>query len=128
MKDLEEYNKKLEEWNKKCDETETKVKAIFDALLKDGKYTAMFVNMVKMFSEKGSVGAALAGLLKFDGSGAMKIIMPLAISFIIFQSISYIADVYTKKTEPSKNILTFALYMTNYAVSQFFQHFFSSSL
>ena len=76
------------------------------------KYTAMFVNMVKMFSEKGSVGAALAGLLKFDGSGAMKIIMPLAISFIIFQSISYIADVYTQKTEPSKNILTFALYMT----------------
>ncbi|MBO4364294.1 MAG: hypothetical protein J5912_07940 [Clostridia bacterium] len=39
VKDLEEYNKKLEEWNKKCDETETKVKAIFDALLKDGKYT-----------------------------------------------------------------------------------------
>ncbi len=76
------------------------------------KYTAMFVNMIKMFSEKGSVGAALAGLLKFDGSGAMKIIMPLAISFIIFQSISYIADVYTQKTEPSKNILTFALYMT----------------
>ena len=76
------------------------------------KYTAMFVNMVKMFSEKGSVGAALAGLLQFDGSGAMKIIMPLAISFIIFQSISYIADVYTQKTEPSKNILTFALYMT----------------
>ncbi len=76
------------------------------------KYTAMFVNMVKMFSEKGSVGAALAGLLKFDGSGAMKIIMPLAISFIIFQSISYIADVYTQKTEPSKNVLTFALYMT----------------
>ena len=76
------------------------------------KYTAMFVNMIKMFSEKGSVGAALAGLLKFDGSGAMKIIMPLAISFIIFQSISYIADVCTQKTEPSKNILTFALYMT----------------
>ena len=76
------------------------------------KYTAMFVNMVKMFSEKGSVGAARAGLLQFDGSGAMKIIMPLAISFIIFQSISYIADVYTQKTEPSKNVLTFALYMT----------------
>ena len=38
--------------------------------------------------------------------------MPLAISFIIFQSISYIADVCTQKTEPSKNILTFALYMT----------------
>ena len=76
------------------------------------KYTAMFVNMIKMFSERGSVGAALSGLLTFDGSGAMKIIMPLAISFIIFQSISYIADVFTKKTEPSKNILTFALYMT----------------
>ena len=39
VKDLEEYNKKLEEWNQKCDEIETKVKAIFDALLKDGKYT-----------------------------------------------------------------------------------------
>ncbi len=80
------------------------------------KYTTMFVNMINMFRESGSFGASLAGLLTFNGTsvaeGALKIVMPLAISFIVFQSISYISDVYLGKTKHSKNILTFALYMT----------------
>lgn len=41
--------------------------------------------------------------------------MPLAISFITFQSISYLADVYTKKTAASKSPLQFALYMSLFA-------------
>lgn len=76
------------------------------------KYLSMFVNMIDMFRTSGSVGAALTGLLKFNGSGFFRLVMPLAISFIIFQSISYITDVFTGKTEYSKNPLTFALYMT----------------
>ena len=76
------------------------------------KYVAMMVNLVNMLRTAGSVGAAFSGLLTFNGKGAFAIIMPLAISFIIFQSISYITDVYTRKTRASRNILTYALYMT----------------
>ena len=66
------------------------------------KYLSMFVNMIDMFRTSGSVGAALTGLLRFNGSGFFRLVMPLAISFIIFQSISYITDVFTGKTEYSK--------------------------
>lgn len=76
------------------------------------KYFSMMVNLVAMMREAGSAYAAFAGLLTFDGKGAFSIIMPLAISFIIFQSISYITDVFTGRTKASRNILTYALYMT----------------
>lgn len=80
------------------------------------KYTTMFMSMIDMFKNSGSFGAAMEGLVKFNTSvvpeGILKIVMPLAISFIIFQAISYVTDVYLGKTERSKNILTFALYMT----------------
>lgn len=38
------------------------------------------------------------------------VVLPVGISFFIFQSISYLADVYTGKTEPDRNIIRVALY------------------
>jgi len=76
------------------------------------KYTNMIVKMVEIVKN----GNVLEGLLKFQGTGEyadiFKVVMPLAISFIVFQSISYLVDVYKKKITASKNIITFALYMT----------------
>lgn len=40
------------------------------------------------------------------------IVMPLAISFITFQSIAYVVDVYKEKTKAEKNLLNFALFVT----------------
>ena len=40
------------------------------------------------------------------------IIMPLAFSFVIFQAISYVIDVYKGTVEAEKNILNYALFMT----------------
>ena len=81
------------------------------AILVFFKYTNMVVKMIEIFR----AGNVWQGLMKFEGTGALNfktIAMPLAISFIVFQSISYVVDVYKKKTEASRNILTFALYMT----------------
>ncbi len=38
--------------------------------------------------------------------------LPVGISFYTFQAVSYILDVYRKKTEPQRNILYFALYIS----------------
>jgi alginate O-acetyltransferase complex protein AlgI len=40
------------------------------------------------------------------------IILPLGISFYIFESISYIVDVYKRRIEPTKNLRDYALFMT----------------
>lgn len=39
------------------------------------------------------------------------IILPLGISFYIFQAISYIVDIYRKQAEPAKNFIDFAAYI-----------------
>ena len=80
------------------------------------KYTTMFISMFNMFKASGSFGEAMNGLLNFStgvvAEGVLKVVMPLAFSFIIFQSISYISDVYLQKIKPTRNILTYSLYMT----------------
>ncbi len=40
-----------------------------------------------------------------------KIILPLGISFYIFQAISYIVDIYRKQAEPTRNFIDFAAYI-----------------
>jgi alginate O-acetyltransferase complex protein AlgI len=40
------------------------------------------------------------------------IILPLGISFYIFESISYIVDVYKRRVEPTRNLRDYALFMT----------------
>ncbi len=42
----------------------------------------------------------------------LEIILPLGVSFITFQSMTYTIDVYRRKLEPCANFLHFALYMT----------------
>ncbi|MBR6033913.1 MAG: MBOAT family protein [Clostridia bacterium] len=41
---------------------------------------------------------------------AIKIILPLGISFFTFQNISYLVDIYKGKIKPDKNIINFTLY------------------
>jgi alginate O-acetyltransferase complex protein AlgI len=41
----------------------------------------------------------------------IKIIVPLGVSFFVFQSISYIADVYNKKTPPCDSLIDFSLFI-----------------
>lgn len=59
-----------------------------------------------------SVGAllALAGLA--CKSFALKLTIPLGISYYTFKIISYLADIYSKKTEAEKNLLDYALYVS----------------
>ncbi len=76
------------------------------------KYTATVVNFVDMIRKGDGVKNALEGLLRFDGSGFFSLAVPLAISFFIFQAVSYLSDVYFNKIKPTKNFLTFSLYMT----------------
>jgi alginate O-acetyltransferase complex protein AlgI len=41
----------------------------------------------------------------------LNIILPIGISFFIFQSISYVIDVFRERIDPSKNFLEFSLYI-----------------
>lgn len=48
--------------------------------------------------------------LKFEKINILELILPLGISFYMFQSIGYIIDVYRNKYEPEKNIFKYALF------------------
>lgn len=66
-----------------------------------------------------SIIAATAPLLFFKYSPAdwhTNIIFPLGLSFFTFQSISYIADCYTKKIKSEKNLLNTALFISFFPV------------
>lgn len=43
---------------------------------------------------------------------AISLILPVGISFYIFQALGYIIDVYRKKTEPEKNFFKYALFVS----------------
>ncbi len=43
---------------------------------------------------------------------ALKIILPVGISFYTFHGLSYIIDVYKKRIEPEKNIVTYSLFVS----------------
>ncbi|MNK22209.1 Peptidoglycan O-acetyltransferase [compost metagenome] len=45
-------------------------------------------------------------------TSSYKILLPLGISFYTFQNISYVTDVYRKHSEPSKNLLSFSLFIS----------------
>lgn len=55
-------------------------------------------------------------LLRFFGLNVhpafLNIVLPVGISFYVFQSMSYTIDVYRRQLSPAKNILDFALYVT----------------
>ena len=47
--------------------------------------------------------------------GLPRFVMPLALSFVVFQLISYLADVYNKKIAAENSFINFALYITFFA-------------
>lgn len=56
------------------------------------------------------VADMINNVLKFEKINRLELILPLGISFYMFQSIGYIIDVYRNKYEPEKNIFKYALF------------------
>jgi alginate O-acetyltransferase complex protein AlgI len=85
-------------------------------------FNALLLALFKYFTMFSSIGARMASegnffkvLFTFDGSaaaGVYRLAMPLAISFITFQAIAYLVDVYFGKVNACRNILTFSLFMS----------------
>ena len=65
------------------------------------KYTNFFINSFRQLIGKDTV--------------ALKIILPLGISFYIFSALAYLIDVYRGDYKAEKNILNFALYIAFFA-------------
>ena len=80
------------------------------------KYTALIVDVVnnifgtdfQTYDYLASLSNSLFGL-NFDVSA---IILPVGISFFIFQSLSYTIDVYRKKIEPVRSIIDFGFFVS----------------
>lgn len=70
------------------------------------KYLDMARNLWNILRSSESLKALIVSLLKSGSSG----VFPLAISFITFQSISYLTDVYKREISAEKNYLSFAIY------------------
>lgn len=67
------------------------------------KYAQFFANSaISLFA---SIGIDYAPI-------DLGLILPLGISFYIFESISYIVDVYLKRVKPTRNLRDYALFMT----------------
>lgn len=64
---------------------------------------------IRVFDIFSWVGNILCGKNLFNVD---KIVLPVGISFYIFQVISYTVDVYRRKVEPVKNILDFGFYVS----------------
>lgn len=80
------------------------------------KYFNMFVIIVEsVLSKYGSFGRVLESMIKMEGTGALgfpQIVLPIGISFFTFQAMSYVIDVYMKKTKVQRNLFDFALYVS----------------
>ena len=80
------------------------------------KYFNMLITLTEiLFTHRGGLTGLAFALAKFDANGsshALRIAMPLAISFTTFQSVSYLADVYKKRTSAEGDLLRFALYIS----------------
>lgn len=70
----------------------------------------LFLNLGALFWLKwGGIGYSVLNRL-FSLDLAWRVILPLGVSFFIFQNTSYLIDVYLKKTEPEKNFWRFCLF------------------
>ena len=69
----------------------------------------LFGMHLRIFDAFAWIGNILAGKQRFDVSA---ILLPVGISFYTFQNISYLMDVFRKRVEPVKEILSFAFYVT----------------
>lgn len=68
--------------------------------------TGIEIKVVNIFSQLGNI---ITGKEMFNVDS---IVLPVGISFFIFQVISYSVDVYRKEIEPVKNILDFGFYVS----------------
>ena len=68
--------------------------------------TGLELKVVDVFAQLGNM---IAGSERFDVD---KIVLPVGISFFIFQIISYSVDVYRKDVQPVRNILDFGFYVS----------------
>ncbi len=81
------------------------------------KYAYFFTNMINdLFAtnlQVFDIFAYIGNGFSADGRFAVdKIILPVGISFYIFQVISYTADVYAKRIQPVRNVLDFGFYVS----------------
>jgi D-alanyl-lipoteichoic acid acyltransferase DltB (MBOAT superfamily) len=95
------------------------------ALAEDGPYAALrswllgsgivvIVGVLVGYKYLGFFQEAASGLLSFSNLGAtqsaaIKLLLPIGISFWTFQSIAYLVDIYRGKTEPVRNPLMYSL-------------------
>ena len=49
---------------------------------------------------------------KYAGFFALNVLLPLGLSFFIFQSIAYVVDVYRKTTAPARNLLEYCAFLS----------------
>lgn len=78
------------------------------------KYFNLFIGMIEnlFFSD---AKAALSSVFLSKGNGALgfkEVVLPIGISFYIFQALSYVIDVYRGNAGLQGNILKFALYIS----------------
>ncbi len=83
------------------------VKKWIVALVALGNFGLLFFFKYWNFSAE-----AINKLLPNGNLPVFELILPLGISFYMFQSIGYVIDVYRKKYPPEKNILKFALFVS----------------
>ena len=80
------------------------------------KYFNMLIAIIEAFIQPGAgIATIFNTMLKMEGTGALgiaKVVLPIGISFFTFQSMSYVIDVYTYKTEMQENVIDFALYVS----------------
>lgn len=80
------------------------------------KYFNMLVVGIEAFMQKDKgLLEKMSCMLSMEGTGSLGIayiVLPIGVSFYIFQALSYVIDVYYGKAKIQKNILDFALYVS----------------
>ena len=72
----------------------------------------VFFKYLRFLSDSVNVVLGWVGLSKIP---ALKIALPIGISFFTFQAVSYIVDVYKNQVQPTKNFIKFGVYLSLFA-------------
>lgn len=65
------------------------------------KYTGFFLTNVNH----------LASIFNFDPIPVLRVALPLGVSFIVFEKITYLVDIYRRESEPARSVLLYAEYI-----------------
>ncbi len=63
-----------------------------------------------------SFATLLAGMGVHTSFWALQVILPVGISFYTFHGLSYVIDIYKRRIEPEKNIVTYALFVSYFPI------------